>query len=50
MIIPLLKGLNGTHIIQQFANNYPKYSPDIDNIIIENVSELTSNHQGCCVI
>ena len=50
MIVPLLKDLNGTHIVQKFANDYPKYSPDIDNIIIENCSELASNRHGCCVI
>lgn len=50
MIVPLLKDLNGTHIVQKFSNDYPKYSPDIDNIIIDNCSELASNRHGCCVI
>ena len=49
-IIPLLKDLNGTHIVQKFAEHYPEYNPFINKIIIENSSILATHRHGCCVI
>ena len=49
-IIPFLKNLHGTHIVQKFATDVPQYSPIIDHIIIENSVELASNRHGCWVI
>ena len=49
-IIPLLKDLNGTHIVQKFAEHYPEYNPFINNIIIENSCILATHRHGCCVI
>ena len=49
-VIPLLKELNGTHIIQQFLLKYPEYSNEINKIIIENCASLASHSHGCCVL
>ena len=49
-IIPLLKDLNGTHIVQKFAEMYPEYNNFINGIIIENCSILATHRHGCCVI
>ena len=49
-IIPLLKELNGTHVVQKFAEFYPQYNNYINNIIIENSSILATHRHGCCVI
>ena len=49
-IIAFLKDLNGTHIVQKFAKDYPAYSQYIDIIIIENGATLAMNRHGCCVV
>lgn len=49
-VIPLLKDLNGTHIVQKFAFDNPKYAPVINKIIIDNSHSLATNRHGCCVI
>ena len=49
-IIPLLKELNGTHIIQKFVNDFPQYQNLIDDIIISNCSSLSMHRHGCCVL
>ena len=49
-IIPLLKELNGTHIIQKFINDFPQYSSLINNIVIENCISLATHRHGCCVL
>ena len=49
-IIGFLKELNGTHVVQKFASDYPIYSPYINNIIIENCANLATHRHGCCVI
>ena len=49
-VVPLLKDLNGTHIVQKFAFDNPKYANYINKIIIENSATLATNRHGCCVI
>lgn len=49
-IVPLLKELNGTHIVQKFAADYPDYAPFINKIIVENSPTLATHRHGCCVI
>ena len=49
-IIPLLKELNGTHIIQKYINDFPQYSPLINNIVIDNCISLATHRHGCCVL
>ena len=49
-IISLIKVLNATHIIQKFAELYPKYNNFINNIIIDNCSNLSTHRHGYCVI
>jgi hypothetical protein len=49
-IIGLLKELNGTHVVQKFASDYPTYSVYINKIIIENSANLATHRHGCCVI
>ena len=48
--IAFLKDLNGTHIVQKFAKDYPAYSQYIDIVIIENCATLAMNRHGCCVV
>ena len=49
-VIPLLKELNGTHIIQQFLIKHPDCSEIINKIIVENCASLASHSHGCCVL
>ena len=49
-VIPLLKELNGTHIIQQFLMKHPDYAYIINKIIVENCASLASHSHGCCVL
>ncbi len=49
-VIPLLKELNGTHIIQKFNTDYPKYSNVINKIVIDNCESLATHRHGCCVL
>ena len=50
-IFELLKDLNGTYIVQKFANsNMNEYGLIINAIIIENSVELCKHRHGCCVI
>ena len=49
-IIPLLKELNGTHIIQKYINDFPQYSSLINNIVIDNCISLATHRHGCCVL
>ena len=49
-VIPLLKELNGTHIIQKFNTDYPKYSNIINKIVIDNCESLATHRHGCCVL
>ena len=49
-VIPLLKELNGTHIIQQLLLKHPKCSNTINKIIVENCASLASHSHGCCVL
>ena len=49
-VIPLLKELNGTHIIQKFLNDFPNFQDLIDDIIIVNCSSLAMHRHGCCVL
>ena len=50
LIIPLLQDLNGTHIVQKFAELYNEYDNFINEIIIQNSSVLSTHRHGCCVI
>ena len=49
-IVPLLKELNGTHVVQKFAFEYPTYAPYVNKIIIDNSPSLATHRHGCCVI
>ena len=49
-VIPLLKDLNGTHVVQKFSSEYPNYSPIINDIIINKCEQLATHRHGCCVI
>ena len=49
-VIPLLKELNCTHIIQKFLNDFPNFQELIDDIIIVNCSSLAMHRHGCCVL
>ena len=50
LVTPLLKELNGTFVVQKFANIHKKYSNEINEIIVENSPVLSTNRHGCCVI
>ena len=49
-VIPLLKELNGTHIINKFVYEHPECSEEINKIIIENSSLLATHRHGCCIL
>ena len=49
-IIPLLKELNGTHIIQKLLSEHPECEETIHKIIIDNCASLASHRHGCCVL
>ena len=49
-IIPLLKELNGTHIINKFMNEHPEYADEINKIIVDNCSLLATHRHGCCIL
>ena len=49
-IIPLLKELNGTHIIQQLLLKHPDCCKVINKIIVDNCASLASHSHGCCVL
>ena len=51
LIVHLLKDLNGTFVVQKFAEfNKNEFSNDINEIIIENSPVLSTHRHGCCVI
>ena len=51
IVVPLLKDINGTYIVQKFATqNLNDYGAKINKIIIENSSDLCTHRHGCCVI
>ena len=49
-IIPLLKELNGTHIIYKFVNVHHECAEEINKVIIENCSLLATHRHGCCIL
>ena len=49
-IIPLLKELNGTHIINKFVNERRECAEEINKVIIENCSLLATHRHGCCIL
>ena len=49
-IIPLLKELNGTHIINKFVNEHHECAEEINKVIIENCSLLATHRHGCCIL
>ena len=49
-VIPLLKELNGTHIINKFTNEHPECSDEINKIIVDNCSLLATHRHGCCIL
>ena len=49
-VIPLLKELNGTHIIQQLLLKHPDCASHINKIIVDNCASLASHSHGCCVL
>jgi hypothetical protein len=51
LITPLLKQLNGTFVVQKFAEvNDKEYSKEINEIIVESSPVLSTHRHGCCVI
>ena len=50
LITPLLKQLNGTFVVQKFAEVNNEYSNEINEIIVENSPVLSTHRHGCCVI
>ena len=49
-VIPLLKELNGTHIINKLVNDHPECAEEINKIIVENCSLLATHRHGCCIL
>ena len=49
-VIPLLKELNGTHIINKLVNDHPECADEINKIIIENCPLLATHRHGCCIL
>ena len=49
-VIPLLKELNGTHLIQQFLLKHQECANKINKIIVDNCASLASHSHGCCVL
>ena len=49
-IIPLLKELNGTHIIKKFINDHPECAEEINRIIVENCQLLAIHRYGCYIL
>ena len=49
-VIPLLKELNGTHIINKFIQEHKECAEEINNIIIDNCSLLATHRHGCCIL
>ena len=49
-IIPLLKELNGTHIINKFINDHPECADEVNKIIVESCSLLATHRHGCCIL
>jgi len=49
-VIPLLKELNGTHIINKFITEHPECAGQINNIIVTNSSALATHRNGCCIL
>jgi len=49
-IIPLLKEMHGTHIINKFLYKYPEYINDINKIILDNCCSLATHKHGCCFL
>ncbi|MCQ2817688.1 MAG: hypothetical protein MJ252_10525 [archaeon] len=49
-VIPLIKELNGTHVVQLFTKTFPSYSDIINKIIVENCHLLAIHRHGCCVL
>ena len=49
-VIPLLKELNGTHIINKFITEHPECAGQINNIIVTNSSALATHRHGCCIL
>ena len=49
-IIPLLKEMHGAHIINKLVNLNPRYSNEINKIILNNCCSLATNRHGCCFL
>ena len=49
-VIPLLKELNGTHIINKLITVHPECANNINKIIVENSSTLATHRHGCCIL
>jgi len=49
-VIPLLKELNGTHIITKFVNEHSECADEINKIIVDNCSLLATHRHGCCIL
>lgn len=48
--IPLIKELNGTHIIQKIADDFPSQSEFIYELILKNAPSIATHRHGCCVL
>lgn len=48
--VPLIKELNGTHIIQKISEDFPNKSQFIYDLILKNAPSIATHRHGCCVL
>ena len=48
--VPLIKELNGTHIIQKISEDFPNKSQFIFDLILKNAPSIATHRHGCCVL
>ena len=47
IFISLINEMNGIHIIYKFINEFPEFSEEINDIILENCLNLATHKRGC---
>ena len=48
--VPLIKELNGTHIIQKISEDFPEKGQFIYELILKNAPSIATHRHGCCVL